>query len=382
MSTDRVPVTVSYRKRGLAPPVFVAGSFADPHWELQEMHGVIDESGEHHFTIQVPVEPGKEYYYKFKAANQDDWVLDEHATVVKDDLGKPCNLLKVPMTSDAARRAHTPLVEATERLDDGSPAAPGQETIVASGPKSLLPNAFQDKARPAGHRSGTPIKEVAEVAAEVADTAAKLDELQTTTSSPMPARVRVNKNEAVEEEMATPLFAHEAFGAYDFVHDGLDHDDFGKNPKSPSSMVSDSGCSLGDVDIDDPTLEEFPSDKSSVIDTLRKIQSSTDEGRSSFEDGQHSTPATSRRTSLDSLDGNGGQLSPTSARKQDNRASRSSFGRPRSAVSLECIDEEPKASGDVSPGTKYDSETQATGTQGDGSTTDEDSGLVMKPAKA
>ncbi|KAF5134359.1 hypothetical protein E5D57_004993 [Metarhizium anisopliae] len=289
MPTDKVPVTVSYRKRGLAPPVFVAGSFSDPQWELQEMHGVIDESGEHHFTIQIPVEPGKEYYYKFKAANQDGWVLDGHATVVKDDQGRPCNLLKVPMTSNGADRSHTPLVEATERKDDG-PVAPGQHTIVASGPKSLLPNVFRDKTHEADQRSGTPIKQVAEVAAEVADTAAKLDELRT------------DNDMAVEEEIATPLFAHESFGAYEFVDDGLDHDYFGKNPKSPNSM-------------------------------------------------------------------------------QDNRASRSSFGRPRSAVSLECIDEEPKASGDVSPGTKHDPETQASGTQGDGSTTDEDSGLVMKIVK-
>ncbi|KAG8416743.1 hypothetical protein J3458_007305 [Metarhizium acridum] len=380
MSTEKVPVTVSYRKRGLAPPVFVAGSFSDPQWELQEMHGVIDESGEHHFTIQIPVEPGKEYYYKFKAANQDDWVLDEHATVVKDDQGKPCNLLKVPVTSNTADRSHTPLVEATERRDDG-PVAPGQHTIVASGPKSLLPNVFRDKTYEADPRSGTPIKQVADVAAEVADTAAKLDEFDTAISSPPPNQLRTDNDMAVEEEIATPLFAHESFGAYEFVDDGLDHDDFGKNPKSPNSMVSDSGCSLGDVDIDDPTLEKFPSDRPSVIDTLRKIQSSTDEGRSSFEDGQHSTPATSRRTSLDSLDGNSAQLSPISARKQDNRASRGSFGRPKSAVSLECIDEEPKASGDVSPGTKHDPETQASGTQGDGSTTDEDSGLVMKTAK-
>lgn len=81
MPTTKVPVTVSYRKRGLAPPVSVAGSFSDPQWEPQEMSCVTDESGEHHFTIQIPVEPGKEYYYKFQVGNDDDWVLDDHATV-------------------------------------------------------------------------------------------------------------------------------------------------------------------------------------------------------------------------------------------------------------------------------------------------------------
>ncbi|TWU76731.1 hypothetical protein ED733_003735 [Metarhizium rileyi] len=380
MSTDKVLVTLSYRKRGLAPPVSVAGSFSDPQWELQEMHGVIDESGEHHFTLQIPVEPGKEYYYRFKVANQDGWVLDEHATVVQDDLGKSCNLLRVPMTRNNTGRPHTPLVEATERRDD-APVAPGQRNIVASGPKSLLPNVFRDKSYEEDQRSRTPIKQVAEVAAEVADTAEKLDELDTTALSPMPIQGRATNDMAVNDVVATPLFAHESFGAFDFVDDGLDHDYSGKHPKSPVSMVSDSGCSLGDVDVDDPTLERFPSDRPSVIDTLRKIQSSTDEGRLNSEDGQHSTPATSRRTSTDSSDVNGGQLIPTSLRKRDNRTSRSSFGRPNSAISLSCIDEEPKTLGDINPGSKHDSEAAVRRTQGDGSTTDEDNGLVMKNSK-
>lgn len=96
---------------------------------------------------------------------------------VHDDNGKPCNLLKVPVTSNTTDRAHTPLVEATERQDDG-PVAPGQHTIMASGPKSLLPNVFRDKQlNEAEQRSRTPIKQVAEVAAEVADTAATLDKV-------------------------------------------------------------------------------------------------------------------------------------------------------------------------------------------------------------
>lgn len=183
----------------------------------------------------------------------------------------------------------------------------------------------------------------------------------------------------MEEEIATPLFAHESFGAYEFVDDGLDHENFGKKPKSP--IMSDSGCSLEDVDMDDPTLEKFPSDRSSVMDTLRKIRSSTDEGPANVDDAQHSTPATSRRTSVDSSDGNAIQLSPATSRKRDNRTSRGSFVRPISAVSLSCIAEEPKASSDIGPGSKYDQEAQAGGNQGDGSTTDEDNGLVMKTTR-
>jgi hypothetical protein len=80
------------------------------------------------------------------------------------------------MTSNTKDRAHTPLFEATETQDDG-PVAPGQRTIEASGPKSLLPNVFRDKSGDADQRSRTPIKQVAEVAAEVADTAAQLDKV-------------------------------------------------------------------------------------------------------------------------------------------------------------------------------------------------------------
>lgn len=45
------------------------------------MHSVTDESGEHHFAIQIPVEPGKEYRYKFRAGSGHDWFIDELTTI-------------------------------------------------------------------------------------------------------------------------------------------------------------------------------------------------------------------------------------------------------------------------------------------------------------
>lgn len=54
------------------------------------MHSVTDESGEHHYTIQIPVEPGQEYRYKFRAGGEDDWFLDEHTTIgLYSALGNP-----------------------------------------------------------------------------------------------------------------------------------------------------------------------------------------------------------------------------------------------------------------------------------------------------
>lgn len=43
------------------------------------MQCLSDDSGENHFAIQIMVDPGKEYQYKFKVG--DDWELDEHATI-------------------------------------------------------------------------------------------------------------------------------------------------------------------------------------------------------------------------------------------------------------------------------------------------------------
>ncbi|KAK2593154.1 hypothetical protein QQS21_009126 [Conoideocrella luteorostrata] len=386
-AAGKTTVTVSYRRRGVAPPVFIAGSFSDPAWQPQEMHSVTDESGEHHFTIQIPVSPGKEYLYKFKTSDRDDWFLDEHSTIVNDNLGKSCNLLKVPMTSNTSDRAHTPLVEATEHGNEYI-VTEDQPSVATSHSKSLLSDVLQNKTSETDQRSRTPIKQVAAVAAEVADTAAKLDNLDLKPSPlqlPRDIEKKGRDTPPAEKQINTPLFAHESFGAYEIVDDGLDHDDFGKNPKSPNSLLSDSGCSVDGLDIGDPTLEIFPSDRTSVLDTLRKIQSSTEDGRSSLDDGQHSTSATSRRTSVDSSEGNDFTLSPTSSRKRDNRTSRSSFGRPRSAVSLSCIDEEPKAAEVAGSESKHSKKQEnlsgsAGATSNEG--TDDDGGLVMKTAKA
>ncbi|QPH01890.1 hypothetical protein C2857_006093 [Epichloe festucae Fl1] len=348
MSTGKTTVTVSYRRRGLAPPVFVAGSFADPQWELQEMHSVTDESGEHHFAIQIPVEPGKEYLYKFRAGSGHDWFLDEHATISHDHLGQRCNLLRVPVNSNTGDRIPTPVVEATEQCSSRA-AAGGNPAIAASGPKSLPPNVFRDKTIDAEQRSGTPVKQVAAVAAEVADTAAKLDSHILKPSPLVLPRDDASTDETTEQQIDTPLFAHESFGAYEFVGAGFDHNNVVKTSGSPTSLPSDSGGSVvcDDVDIADPTVEKFPSDRESVLDTLRKIQSSAEEGRASLDDGQHSAVTTSGGASVDSSEENDFSLGPSPSRRRDTRTSRGSFGRPISAVSLSCIAEEPKAPEDA-----------------------------------
>ncbi|PNY26616.1 Uncharacterized protein TCAP_03463 [Tolypocladium capitatum] len=140
-----------------------------------------------------------------------------------------------------------------------------------------------------------------------------------------------------ESSLKTPLFAHESFGAYEVVDHGFDHEAHDRATRSSDSRVSFSEIGAEDVDICDPTLERFPSDRPSVLDTLRRIQSGHDENRVHSEDLQ-----SSRRTSVDSSDGSMGSLSPISTRRRENRSSHGSFGPTRSAVSLGSIAEEPK----------------------------------------
>jgi hypothetical protein len=80
-SGDEVPVTITYAHPGTHPPIYLAGSFSDPAWQPQEMHVTKDERGEHYFSKDIKLQPGKAYQYKFRIGEGDWWVLDETAPV-------------------------------------------------------------------------------------------------------------------------------------------------------------------------------------------------------------------------------------------------------------------------------------------------------------
>ncbi|KAG6112988.1 hypothetical protein E4U31_001967 [Claviceps sp. LM219 group G6] len=407
MSADKSTVTLIYRKTGLAAPLFVAGSFTNPAWECQEMHSLANESGEHRFTIQVPVEPGKEYRYCFRTSDDGSWFVDERgstgvyfapdlsaaegalidpASTALNSLGQNCNILKVPVTIKTGDELCLYPVEAEQK--SSLAAADESKATLNSASASIPANKSLDIAKEGVARSGTPIKQVAAVAAEVADTAAKLDGPSLKPSSLMALRNDVHTDPAIEEQIDTPLFAHESFGNYEFTENEIDqNDDMGTGQRS-SSLPSNGGGSVGDivddVDIDDPTLEKFPSDKESVLDTLRKIQSSTEERRVSQDEGQHSALAVSMRTSIDSSEEYDFSPSPSSRQRED-RISRSSFSCPRSAASLGCIAEEPKTGEDASfslkDGKHDESQTASTNASGTKST-DAGGSLTVNTVKA
>ncbi|KAL7961684.1 P-loop containing nucleoside triphosphate hydrolase protein [Trichoderma compactum] len=299
MSPTAVPYIVTYRCPGTEPPVFLAGNFTALEWGLQEM-GSRQEGGEYVFESRVFVEPGREYHFKFKAGREGPWLLDENRATATDESGNRNNVLTLPKTY------------VSKTKDDE------------------------------GRRTSTPIEQVASVAAEVADVASKLDEDDT--SSP---QISGSGGESeIDEELKTPLFAHECFGAYAFVDDALDHDALDDSKLRQESKPKLTEYDIDDVDMNDPTIEQFPSDKSSIFSTLRKIQSSLSEDPAVIDDQQPSPRLDARRSSVDSDDSllSAGSLSPVSARKRENRMSTSS-GRNRSLVSLGSIAEEPKTPG-------------------------------------
>lgn len=96
MDTSPALVTISFRKPGTQPPVFLAGSFSDPAWQLRPMQCTRDDSGENHFTAQASVQPGLEYRYKFKLGDDGGWVLDQHSSVgtcPSPQRPRPCSCL-------------------------------------------------------------------------------------------------------------------------------------------------------------------------------------------------------------------------------------------------------------------------------------------------
>ncbi|KAJ3498764.1 hypothetical protein NLG97_g871 [Lecanicillium saksenae] len=135
--------------------------------------------------------------------------------------------------------------------------------------------------------------------------------------------------------LTVPLFAHERLGAYT-LSDGNDAND---STAPLKREISPRTLSDAPVDLNDPTLESFPCDKSSILGTLRKIQSSLGEQPVAVECSR-----SGRRGSLDSDDGSSGSASPGSYRRRENRLSNGSK-RNLSLASLGSIAEEPSSGG-------------------------------------
>ncbi|CAH0049322.1 unnamed protein product [Clonostachys solani] len=281
--------TITFKRAKTVPPLFLAGSFAESNWKPQEMNASRDEDGEYTFTGTVNAIPGHEYQYNIKSGEQGPWIYDKDQALV------------VPKSS---------------------PSRPTKDYSAG------LP--LRQAGAIAGDRSSTPARIVAETAAEVADTAEQLDKDSEQTTS--------GYTWVKEEPLRMPLFAHESFGAYEFLaDDALDHDQVDDAPSPHRPRKESKDYSLDEVDVNDPTIESFPSDRSSVMDTLRKIQSSVDSQPISIETA---SPIALEHGDDFAISGSLSPKSPASSDRREGRLSHSSYGNKRSTASLTSIAEE------------------------------------------
>ncbi|KAF4553405.1 Hypothetical protein D9617_7g031320 [Elsinoe fawcettii] len=116
-STPGIPVMkqdirISYRSKGLRPPVYISTSLTDPEWTPKELHSEVQDDGELEFWRQFQAEEGV-YQYKFRLGPGDWWALDESKPVVEDEHGNRNNILTV----EAPKPATLPKTESRQSVE-------------------------------------------------------------------------------------------------------------------------------------------------------------------------------------------------------------------------------------------------------------------------
>ncbi|KAL7627031.1 hypothetical protein AAE478_003807 [Parahypoxylon ruwenzoriense] len=287
MTLQKVPVTFTYQKDGIDPPVYIAGSFSDPPWQPQEMAASTDQHGGHIFTKQVMVEDGSEIQYKFRLGSGNWWALDETADKIRrkvtDDVGNTNNILRVSVEKSRETNAKAPNPRVRELKGPG-PSSGAQTPDIAEtaaevadsarivDPETPEPDISDSEAGRIGIRrlSNTPIGQVADTSMEVAAVAATLD---------------VEESDSTDETSSDgdlcPVFSHEFMGPPCHDEEAPDDSDVGNYVENKTtSQNSEPTSDNEDLDFDDPQLEPFPStDRDSIIAAVRRISTSIDADR-------------------------------------------------------------------------------------------------------
>jgi hypothetical protein len=171
------------------------------------------------------------------------------------------------------------------------------------------PEVTDEEAGRTGFRrmSATPIHDVADTAAEVADTAKELDSEVSPTDNPRQSgadivqsipRLEVRPpeyddmdpygfDEPLPSVTKAPLFAHECVGMELYEGDDVpgapeeEHDR--QSPDNEEAHNTGAEYDDEDIDLNDPTLERFPSNREEIIDTVRKLEGGLNEDHSDVE---------------------------------------------------------------------------------------------------
>ncbi|KXX79451.1 hypothetical protein MMYC01_203729 [Madurella mycetomatis] len=327
MAVARIPVVINYYKPGTRPPIFVAGTFSDPPWQPQEMEHTAREDGEHDFKKEVYGEPGSKIQYKFRIGDGDWWVLNGDAPTVMDSAGNTNHVLEVkPLKEQQPRgRQDTGNDAGLQRPSNLLPKhlQPTTDVETGRGSGSSTPIFARTAAEVADSaallheevprrqtsrvdswssdaRKGipTPLSEDVETGAEVADTAEATDNDEVCVHLFLAiARSGLRKQNTIlileqppSEDVAFEAEGpgEEPFGDHDgyiadksplFAHEcvGLPMSDEETRPVDDGTHYVGGTEPLKDIDPDkldlnDPTLERFPSRRDDVIDAMRKLE--------------------------------------------------------------------------------------------------------------
>ncbi|KAL9089474.1 MAG: hypothetical protein Q9159_002514 [Coniocarpon cinnabarinum] len=160
------PLRIEFARRGTIAPVFVAGTFTG--WQPVELTQTNPKPEETKFIREFQEVKNGEHQYKFKLGTGDLWTTDDNTRTTTDEHGNKNNVVLVKtdkMTTPSPTNMGQPEKTGTERPQ--TPTAPHEHepTMTASPMRADL------VANPT-----TPPNQVANTAAEVADTAAKIDQ--------------------------------------------------------------------------------------------------------------------------------------------------------------------------------------------------------------
>lgn len=267
--TSQIPARFTYQKDDTIPPVYVAGTFSSPPWQPIEMDLSQDENGRNTFYKVIDVSDASDIQYKFRIGSGDWWVCNESAEIgkllvlvvlyhtiatigidcsypVKDSQGNLNNILRISSRHSDETAFDRDMLERPD----------SQIGKVDSSPSSESPGG-----------------EAHEIDLEVPNTAGKLNAGE---SAP---------NSAEPSHPICPLFSHE------YVVFPDEDDAYDETLEVPKSSLDDyqlrkysetkqhEYAEDPDVDLDNPTLERFPSDSASIIATIRRLSTSVNEDR-------------------------------------------------------------------------------------------------------
>ncbi|KAH7037900.1 uncharacterized protein B0I36DRAFT_359531 [Microdochium trichocladiopsis] len=285
MSASQVTAEFAFHKPGTQPPVYIAGSFTDPPWQPHEMEAAKRDDGEYIFKRSWPVKGGIDIQYKYRIGNGDCWVLDEGEQVVDDGHGNLNNTLSTSRFTSEYKEGDTgklllPRVGALRDSERPSRTVTPdfvRTTIEVSDSAALLhdevpsrevPRHLASTAADSPQEIHTPIEEVARTAAEVANTAAKLDDEDLSGED--------DNDEAHPDD--PPMLAHECMFGEDSNREYTSRppENLSPSPKRNLDRWEKDETVQPDIDLDDPRLERFPSERSAIYATVRRLSTSVD----------------------------------------------------------------------------------------------------------